>query len=125
MAYEGEITYMDIPFREVEWSDAVHLSGEHVLRAPVREFSHCEVELQGPQCAILDETGEKRGWLIYDEEDRRDIQSLLYIVIGRRISELGRGEDQECYVLAVKQIREGRFCGAYERIGVVLFKRAA
>jgi hypothetical protein len=118
MAYEGEITYMDIPFGGVEWSNAVHLSGEHVLRAPVRAFSHCKVELEGPQRAILDEKVEKRGWLIYDEENRRDIQSLLYIHIGRGISELGRGEEQECYVLAVKQIREGRFRRADERIGV-------
>jgi hypothetical protein len=109
MAYEGEITYMDIPFGGVKWSNAVHLSGEHVLRAPVRAFSHCKVELEGPQRAILDEKVETRGWLIYDEEDRRHIQSL---------SELGQGEEQECYVLAVKQIREGRFRRADERIGV-------
>jgi hypothetical protein len=55
MAYEGEITYMDIPFGGVEWSNTVHFSGEHVLRAPVRAFSHCKVELEGPQRAILDE----------------------------------------------------------------------
>jgi hypothetical protein len=30
MAYEGEISYMDIPFEEVEWSDAIRRSNKSV-----------------------------------------------------------------------------------------------
>jgi hypothetical protein len=83
LAYKGGISYMGIPFNEVEWSNAVKwFPGKPELQAPVREFLYCTIELQNEGCAILAE-GDKRGWLKFDREDKRDIQSLKCIVVGR------------------------------------------
>jgi hypothetical protein len=65
MAYKGGINYMDIPFNDVEWSDAVKCfpgtPSELELQAPVREFLHCTIEQQNTECAILAEGTGRRG----------------------------------------------------------------
>ncbi|TWU71178.1 hypothetical protein ED733_000708 [Metarhizium rileyi] len=87
MAYEGGIQYVHVPFGAVEWNDAVHASfagsqrdnSDHdqqldigmlgiELKAPAREF-----RLFG-----------ERGSLVFDEQDRRDIEHLRCIVVGRQ-----------------------------------------
>jgi len=80
MAYEGEISYLKIPLGLVEWSNAVHGCFSHKvqdglnhlfsveLKATVRKFSLNEIE---------------RQLLIFDENDRSDIQRLRCIFIGR------------------------------------------
>ncbi|KAF4622831.1 hypothetical protein G7Y89_g14193 [Cudoniella acicularis] len=119
MAYEGEISYMDIPFNRVEWSNAVKcFSGELVLKAPVREFLRCTIELQNTECAIFAKGADKRGWLKFDREDMTDIQRLKCIVVGRA-REGQETVEQEHYVLAVVQ----RLEGGYERVGVGSIQR--
>jgi len=74
MAYTGEITYMKIPFEEVEWSNAVKcfpdIPSKLELQAPVREFLHCTIEPQNQttKYAIFAE-GDERGWLKFDVEE--------------------------------------------------------
>jgi hypothetical protein len=55
MAYKGGISYMNIPFEAVEWSNAVKwfpgtpsdgTPSKLELQAPVREFLHCRIEPQ-------------------------------------------------------------------------------
>jgi hypothetical protein len=159
MAYTGRISYMDIPFGGVEWSNAVDFSSrKRELRAPVKEFRHCKVKLQGPQrirCDILDDMDEDqtggmdgmdeldeideatetdagkadeiREWLIYGGQDRRNLQSVECVVIGRsKGSAYGSGDEQEYYVLLVRQTRQRCWVGsrtAYERVGVGSIQR--
>ena len=104
---------MDIPFYQVEWSNAVKCSPSKLeLQATVREFSHCTIEPQNTRCNILDERGDKRGWLAFDEEDTTDIQRLKCVVVGRARARKGqeRGE-QEHYILAVMQRLRWRWLG--------------
>ncbi|KAH8647025.1 heterokaryon incompatibility protein-domain-containing protein [Tricladium varicosporioides] len=138
MAYEGGISYMEIPFEAVEWSNAVKwfpgtpsdgIPSKLELQAPVREFLHCTIEPQNQaaKCAIFAE-GDKRGWLKFDVEDMTDIQRLKCIVVGRQCEKYKwrgqgqRADEQAHYVLVVMQRRQGRH-RAYERVGVGSIQR--
>jgi hypothetical protein len=123
MAYKGGINYMDIPFNEVEWNNAVKcfpdIPSKLELQAPVREFLHCTIELQNgiTKCAIFAE-GDERGWLKFDVEDMTDIQRLKCIVVGRaREWSKRRADEQVHYILVVTQSLEGGH-STYERVGV-------
>jgi hypothetical protein len=81
MAYKGDVTYMSIPFYQVEWSNAVtflDISGNLEVQAPVREFLNCTIELenQTTECSIFAEGAQKRGSLKFDWEDITDTQRL-------------------------------------------------
>ncbi|KAF4622802.1 hypothetical protein G7Y89_g14223 [Cudoniella acicularis] len=115
MAYEGEISYVDIPFGKVEWSDAVKFGSKLELQAPVREFLHCTIEPQNEGCAILSEGGE-RGWLKFDGEDITDIQRLKCIVVGKKYLEQETAYSRDRYILVVAQKLEGGH-RTYERVG--------
>jgi hypothetical protein len=123
MAYVGEISYMAIPFGEVEWSNAVKcfpsIPSKLELQAPVREFLHCTIEPQNTECAISAEGADKRGWLKFDGEDITDTQRLKCVVVGRA-REGQETDGQEHYVLVVTQRLEG---GHYERVGVGSIQR--
>jgi len=126
MAYDGKISYMDIPFGTVEWSDNVHYSStinQHdrsdylwkndnnmvriALRAPAREF-------------LSDGTGE--GHLVFDEWDGLDLQALKCIVIGEQ--ELAVPVDeQKCYILVVRPRCSEEVGRIYERVGVGSIQR--
>jgi hypothetical protein len=120
MAYKGGISYMNIPFDDVEWSNAVKcFPGKPELQAPVREFLHYTIEPQNERCTILAE-GVERGWLKFDGEDITDIQILKCIVVGRARRQ--ETDDQEHYILVVTQRLEGGHC-SYERVGVGSIQR--
>jgi hypothetical protein len=127
MAYKGGISYMDIPFDEVEWSNAVKCFPSKLeLQAPVREFLHYMIEPQNEttKCAILAE-GDEREWLQFDVEDMTDIQRLKCIVVGRARLEQETDEEadeQYHYVLVVTQRLEGGH-RTYERVGVGSIQR--
>jgi hypothetical protein len=99
MAYEGEISYMDIPFYQVEWSNAVHCRLE--LKAVARKFSLNEMESR---------------LLKFDEDDQRDIGRLRCIVIGRKRSESDPRDEQEHYILVVEPLEWKK--NTYKRVGV-------
>ncbi|KAH8680098.1 heterokaryon incompatibility protein-domain-containing protein [Tricladium varicosporioides] len=115
MGYMGEISYMDIPFEQVEWSDAVKWepSKSAELQGPVREFRNCTIEPQNTECAIFAEGANKTGWLKFDREDITDTQRLKCVVVGRAVRRARKGKHY--YVLVVVQRLEG---GHYERVGV-------
>jgi hypothetical protein len=127
MSYDGEISYMKIEFSRLGWSDVVELSGavgcfSSELKALVGEFFRCKIEPhpETTECAILDEEGDKRGWLKYDGEDRTDIERLKCVVIGRELWASG-SNDKLYYVLVVTQ-RDGegleRVGEGLERVGI-------
>lgn len=121
MACKGEIDYMDIPFGNVEWSDAVNWepSKPAKLRGPVREFKNCTIELQDAKCDISAEgPDDERGWLKFDEEDIIGIHRLKCVIIGR--AHEAQTEGQEHYVLAVTWQPVGEY---YERVGVGSIQR--
>ena len=121
MAYEGEISYMDIPFGKVEWSNAITWErSEPELQALVREFLDCKIEPQeqNAECDIFAKSAGKIGWLKFDREDITDTQRLKYIVVGRAIEERGT-YGQVHYVLVVTLLKRGY----YERVGVGSIQR--
>jgi len=61
MAYDGRISYMDISFEQVAWSDAVQFPSEDVLKGRVRDFRHCRIEQKDTEYAMLDEMGGEMG----------------------------------------------------------------
>lgn len=123
MAYDGGISYMDISFEQVAWSDAVQFPSEDVLKGRVRDFRRCRIEQKDTEYAMFDEMGGemgdemgyKREWLRFDENGM-NIKTLKCIVIGRGRSDWSDG--QRCYVLVVKLRCEEESCGEYERVGV-------
>ena len=79
MAYEGEISYMDIRFGEVEWSDAVKWkpSKPTELQGLARRFRNCTIESQDAQCYISTKgADDERGWLKFDGEDITNIKQF-------------------------------------------------
>jgi hypothetical protein len=131
MAYKGGISYIDIPFEDVEWSNAVKCFPDTTikfeLQAPVREFLNCTIKPrnQTTECAILAE-GDERGWLKFDVEDIPNIQRLKCIVVGRKYKQYfwrrQEADEEAHYILVVTQRLEGGH-RTYERVGVGCIQR--
>ncbi len=122
MAYEGEISYMDFRFGQVEWSDAVEWepSKPAELQGLVREFRNCTIESQDAKCDIFAKgADDERGWLKFDGKDITNIEELKCVVVGRAYQRQ-ETDGREYYVLVVIQRREG---GPYERVGVGSIQR--
>lgn len=119
MAYDGAISYMNIPFDRVEWSNAIqwpsiselqnspdhsgqsHDTPSSELSAIVRDFS-------------LDECA--KGRLVFDEHDRTETQGLKCFVIGKETRADGLSDKRLHYVVVVKPICSKE--RTYERVGV-------
>ena len=122
MAYEGEISYMDIRFEEVEWSDAIKWNPSKFpeLQGPVRGFRNCTIESQVAKCDIsVTGADDERGWLMFDRKDITNIEELKCVVVGRAYQRQ-ETDGREYYILVVKRKREG---GPYERVGVGSIQR--
>ena len=134
MAYTEEITYMDVPFEEVEWNmdvkgifDAPEKAALNItLEAPAKELQLDGTDEEWGRLMAEKEEGKDVGrWLIFDQDDMADvteIRRLRYIVMGwdRKADRSGDGPDS--YVLVIKPSRDGS-CEEYERIGVGSLKR--
>ncbi|KAF4634558.1 hypothetical protein G7Y89_g3549 [Cudoniella acicularis] len=80
MAYEGGISYMDIPPKQVEWTDAVRLC-DRQMQSPNNAI---DKELRGLAIPFsFDEMGKEMWRLVFDERERSDLRALKCIVVGR------------------------------------------
>jgi hypothetical protein len=125
MAYDGEISYMDIPSGQVEWSNAVRSDiaselngGDGDLQQP-DDASDIALNVLVRQFSLSED---ERRSLIFDEDDREDIRRLRCVIIGRE-EWVGRDpfhrrphDDQKFYVLVIKQLSGIR--NVYKRVGV-------
>ena len=109
MAFSGHVSYLEVPFENVEWSSEVRCvfmveekklpaTTTLELRAPVRQLR-----------LLQDVRPGKLGFDYAGEE--HDLDALRGAVIGREI-----GNDPDYYVLLVAP--SGTFKGKYERVGV-------
>jgi hypothetical protein len=113
--YNGEINYINIKFRYIEWSDAIdYLQNKNdtisiKLKVPAREF-------------LLDVINKEKRWLIFDKKDRTDIQRLKYIIIERSKSykkhKFDRQDKQEYYILIIALRYSKEYYKIYKRIGI-------
>ena len=96
MAYDGQIDYMSIGFRQVKWSKDVQWP-EFILDAKVRDFQACKIERKDGEKRVMEDkigSGE-RGWLIFDGDDGMDVQTLKCVIIGRESSVDAESGDAE------------------------------
>lgn len=119
---------MDIPFGEVEWSNAVHCHSpddphtgiDHVQQANDKFGSQLKAPLGE---ILLDESSGETPTLIFDEKDETDGQKLTCVVIGRDISLQEPGEERKYYVLLVTRLDSEEACEMYGRVGVSIVQR--
>ncbi|CZR70242.1 uncharacterized protein PAC_20143 [Phialocephala subalpina] len=112
MAYDGNITYADIPTKEVEWSSDVEL----LLINGRDENATASPELKALVIGInIIEIAREKWQLILDVKDDVDIQKLRCVLLGRETSNY-HGADRKYYVLLVFPLSWPNV--AYERIGV-------
>ncbi|KAF2179162.1 hypothetical protein K469DRAFT_694871 [Zopfia rhizophila CBS 207.26] len=132
MAYHSGIQYMDIPFGKVDWIDNLRFDKErqHALITDVGGFRDCrteqEVEQEGKHYAVLDFGRIKRGWILYDVEEREDLCKEYCVVVGKKSKKDNdkmeggnRLNIQEYYILVV---RPTSVVDEYRRVGVGLIK---
>ncbi|PQE28249.1 serine threonine kinase protein [Rutstroemia sp. NJR-2017a WRK4] len=126
MAYDGEISYMKVPFSEVDWSNAVQypydreaeefVGPDHArnigLKAVVREFSSCAQELSF--------NTQDRGQLIFDEDERTINQELKCAVLGM-IRQSESSDEQKHLILVLEH--EIGVESTYKRVGIGLVQR--
>jgi hypothetical protein len=119
MAHQGKITYMEIPFEEVDWNAEIEVI-RHVdednqfvewgLGGTIREFSLDSKESQG------------EARLVFDNEAQAP-EKLRCLVVGRLPVQVeGRvGDDYEYAVLVLAEL-EGYILPVYERVGIAHLK---
>lgn len=123
---------MDIPFGRVDWIDNLRFDEErgHALITDVGGFRDCRMERlmeqDGKYYAVLDFGRTKRGWILYDVEERGDLFKEHCVVVGMKSNkdndkiEDGDGLDvKEYYILVVSLTGVD---GEYERVGVGLIQ---
>jgi hypothetical protein len=113
MAYDGPITYMDIPTKDkIEWSSDVELSladSQDNNATPIPELKALVFGFNGIELA-------REQWrLILDVKDDVDIQKLRCVILGRQASPY-HNPDQIHHVLVVSA-SSYPYVG-YERMGV-------
>ncbi|KAF2644205.1 HET-domain-containing protein, partial [Massarina eburnea CBS 473.64] len=115
MAYTGQIEYMKIGCRRVEWDKRVRFT-DGILRARVMAFRPCEIaSTDGGICDIRDGGIEnKGGWLKFDGDDRIDVQILECVVLGR---DMDSHIKRKCRVLVVSPVCLGGY-KTFETVGV-------
>lgn len=113
MAYEGQITFMEIPFYGVEWKGHIHPPPDEDQDSRLAVFAS-GLHLHGGElvdAAVLDT---KRA--------ESDTSSWMCVVLGEKKTG-AEGEDASCYVLLIRRIIYGPL-DQYERVGVAtLLKR--
>ncbi|KAK5631516.1 hypothetical protein RRF57_007230 [Xylaria bambusicola] len=130
MAYEGAISFMDLPFREIDWE-------EKEIRSPWSPQSPVLTSLSAPnhssnaawyttnrneridlKVIARDFLASADTHIIYDMGERPDNREVKCVVVGRRKKKAGIGDVQMHYVLVVAQKVGPGYDAVYERIGV-------
>ncbi|KAF4632725.1 hypothetical protein G7Y89_g5397 [Cudoniella acicularis] len=133
MAYNGHITYMHIPYGEVEWTKSLYCSS-----STIREYSHTGlgrirgIHNDGNFIEVnalvrdfdLSEADAPGRRLVFDEGDGEQTSGLKCVVLGRQYpwKEEHEREDRVYYVLIVKPMGDGESCRTYERVGAGTLK---
>ena len=119
MAYDGEISYMDIPFGEVEWNDNIYSSfpDEHHGKSPChRKKTTIRLRAVVQEFAI-DGAGNKEEFLVFDEQNITDIKALKCVIIGKQKLAVSSNKEKH-YVLILTPRRSKEVWGPHERVGV-------
>lgn len=124
MAYEGGIQFIpltDLPYGELDvFEDLQFAKGvKGALITKVWVFKGChlnrEASSETARQHIMDSSGTKRGWVMYDVEDGKDFCQERCVVVGRsRLSRTSNSRDY--HILVVRQ--RGREGNKYERVGI-------
>ncbi|KAE9377311.1 HET-domain-containing protein [Stipitochalara longipes BDJ] len=133
MAYNGHITYMTIPYGEVEWTKSIYC-----YSSTIREYSHTGlgrirgIHNDGNYIEVnalvrnfdLSEADAPGRKLVFDESVGEQTSGLKCVVLGRQYpwKEEREREDRVYYVLIVKPMDDGGSCRTYERVGAGTLK---
>jgi hypothetical protein len=149
MAYEGEIHYGSIDPKDMLWDKGIQLIMNREIRDDIRRLVRCpalETRLvqilpschikrhEDTNCRIRDSDGRLVGWVRYGHEDKDDVKSLGFMVIGRNDgradwkSYTGVSWDEELvagelfYGLLVTRAPLGGNKDVYQRAGVAVIQ---
>ncbi|KAI0505813.1 heterokaryon incompatibility protein-domain-containing protein [Xylaria bambusicola] len=130
MAYEGAISFMDLPFREIDWE-------EKEIRSPWSPQSPVLTSSSPPnhssntawyttnrneridlKVIARDFLASADTHIIYDRGERPDNRAVRCVVVGRRKKKAGIRDVHIHYVLVVAQKVGPGYDAVYERIGV-------
>jgi hypothetical protein len=129
MAHHGQIEYLDLDMRDVEWDRSVRFvedkasnavsnqeSDGYVLEARVRRLQDCEIKPKDPKHVIRDRMDNEIGHLCFDTQPGEDSTEVRCAIMGRE----SRREDgkRKYYVLFVTECAMPPGCGKFERVGM-------
>ncbi|KAF2964618.1 hypothetical protein GQX73_g8957 [Xylaria multiplex] len=126
MAYEGAITFMDLPFREIEWEEkevrspwsppSPVLSSSSRLDHGSNAVWHTTNITEKIDLIVVarDFSASADNYIVYDRGERPTDQVVKCVVVGRRKMKAEVDDGRIHYVLVVAQKRGA----GYERIGV-------
>ncbi|KAI0906731.1 heterokaryon incompatibility protein-domain-containing protein [Ustulina deusta] len=130
MAYEGAITFMDLPFGEIDWEEKEVLSPWSHPSTALTSSRHSNnssnttwhtanakerIDLTVVARDFLVSAG---GCITYDSGERPKDRVVKCVVVGRRKTETNTDNKWIHYVLVVAQKRNATHDAEYERIGV-------
>ncbi|KAI1298562.1 heterokaryon incompatibility protein-domain-containing protein [Xylaria venustula] len=130
MAYEGAITFMDLPFGEIDWEER-ELQSPWSTHGPVSDSSasltsssnatwHTTKTKERIDLTVIvrDFRASTDTHIVYDRGDRPKDQVVKCVVVGKRKEKAQGNGRQICYVLVVAQKKDAGHDTWYERIGV-------
>ncbi|KAI0539607.1 HET-domain-containing protein [Xylaria digitata] len=129
MAYEGAITFMDLPFREIEWEEKEVQSpwnpSSPVLSSSSRSNHGSNVawyttntrEKIDLTVVARDFSASADNYIVYDRGEKPTDQVVKCVVVGRRKMKAEVDGRRIHYVLVVAQKRGAGHDAGYERIG--------
>lgn len=130
MAYEGAITFMDLPFREIEWeenevrspwnppSPALSSSSRSNHTLNTAWYTTSTKEKTDLTVIARDFLDSADNQIVYDRGERPTDQVVKCVVVGRRKMKAGVDARRIHYVLVIAQKGGAGHAAGYERIGV-------
>jgi hypothetical protein len=122
MAYEGGITFMDLPFKGVDWerrdirSPWYHPPASGPTWHSTARGSYTHLEVVARSFRVEPDGADQSYQLAFDQDEQPAGQVLKCVIIGRSKS-MADGEARRHYVLIIGQ-RPDRIQSLYERVGV-------
>jgi hypothetical protein len=130
MAYEGAITFMELPFREIDWEEREVRSPWNppspVLSSPSRlnQISNATWYTTNTKEKIdltviaRDFSASADSHIVYDRGERPKDQVVKCVIVGRRKMKAEVDAGRIHYVLVIAQKRGTGHAAGYERVGV-------
>jgi hypothetical protein len=117
MAYAGEITYMEIPFGGVDWTDEIHSPFSDKQQNQTNDRWEGRVANAAELRAVAREFIQDCGELIYDEPDKRRQGKLRCVVVGKQRMKM-INEHRKHYILIIIEAGRDGDHNIYERVAV-------